>query len=64
MREGVPLFALLAVAPPHAVLLLQATRDVAPLGQLAGLEDQLQQVVLLLSPGTLLSHCDIFLNQL
>ena len=64
MRTGVPLFALFAVASPHAMLLLQATRDVTPLGQLASLEDQLQQAVLLLSPRTLLSHCDIFLNQL
>lgn len=52
----VPLFALLAVPVSDPVLLLQLAGDVAPLGELAGFEDELEQPVLLLGPGTFLCH--------
>ena len=42
ITRQIPLFALLAVPPLHPVLLLQATRNVAPFGQLARLEDVFQ----------------------
>lgn len=56
ITRQIPFLALLAVPPLHPVLLLQAARDVAPLGQLASLEDVFEQAVLLHAPRSLLGH--------
>jgi hypothetical protein len=54
VRGGLPLLALFAIASLDGVVFLQFARDVAPLAEVAALEDVLQQAVLLDAPRPLL----------
>lgn len=56
ITRQIPFLALLAVPPLHTVLLLQAARYMAPLGELTSLEDVFQEAVLLHAPWSLLGH--------
>lgn len=59
MCSFIPFLALLAISALHAMLLLQSSGNVAPLGQPTGLEDVLQQPVLLGRPRALLHYINI-----